>query len=385
MENNQQIKFIARTFYGLESVLAKELQQLGARDVKELNRAVRFTGDIGFMYKANYKLRTAIDILQTVTIFHFYQEDDYYKKIYSIPWDEHFGLGKTFRIKVVAHNSSFRNTHYAELLTKDAVVDKFKDNYEGERPNVDAKNPDVQLFVHIEDNKASVYLNTSGQQLFKRGYRTERHEAPINEVLAAGMLKLAGWPKQQDFLDPMCGSGTLLIEAILAAQNIPSGVVRKEWSFMHLKSFDEKLWEKIKEVSINKIEYFSPKFYASDKSGKAVSQTLTHLKNIKLDDVVQLEKADFFEYQKSEKPKFIISNPPYDVRLEENLAEFYDEVGTMLKHAFTNSEAWFIAPKGEIKRNIGLKPMKRYRLFQGKIECEFNGYSLYKGSKRIKE
>jgi putative N6-adenine-specific DNA methylase len=384
MNNNEPIKFIARTFYGLEDVLAKELLSIGAREIKPLNRAVRFTGDLGFMYKANYRLKTAIDVLQTFSIFTFYKEEDFYKKLNSLPWEHYFGPDKTFRVKVICNNSIFNNSHYVALYAKDAIVDRFKDLHQ-ERPDIDVKNPDVPIFIHIDRNRASVYLNSSGAPLFKRGYRTERHDAPINEVLASGLLQLAGWPKQMDFLDPMCGSGTMLIEALLLANNMPSGVIRKDWAFTHWRNFDKELWEKIQKSSLDKITYFSPKFYASDASAKAVMQTIKHLRNIKMEDMAEVEACDFMTAPKSDSPKFIISNPPYDKRIQKNLDSFYRQIGDMLKQDYAGSEAYFIGPIGDVRRNIGLKPSKKYKFYQGKIECEFLGFNMYKGSKRVKE
>ncbi len=376
-------KMLAQTFFGLEGVLAEELKSIGARDVKELNRAVSFKGDLGFMYKANFRLQTALNILYPIETFTFYNEDKFYKKVNHIEWEKYFGLEKTFRVQAVTNRSSLSHSHYASLLCKDAIVDRYREKFDHQRPNVDSKNPDIPIFLHIDGDKASLYLNSSGAPLFKRGYKTEHHEAPINEVLAAGILRLAGWPKPMDFWDPMCGSATFVVEAIMMAKNMPAGVVRKEYGFMHWKDYDEKLWEKIKEVSLDKIEYFHNNFYASDLNANYVSVAKKHLQNVLLDDMVELKQADFLQAQTVESPRFIIANPPYDNRIQANLPEMIERIGALLKHDYPGAEAWFISPVGTVKKYIGLKQTKRRKLFQGKIECELTGYKMYEGSKKI--
>ncbi|MCT4665229.1 MAG: THUMP domain-containing protein [Flavobacteriales bacterium] len=387
MMQNDNLNIVVRTFSGLEQVLSEELKRIGGRDVKIKNRAVSCKGDIGFVYKANFRLRTAIDVLVEIDYFRFYNEDDYYNNINNINWEHHISIAKSFVVKAVAFNShTFNNTHYLELKTKDGIVDRFKEVYNGERPNVDAKRPDVPVFVHVEETRATVYLNSSGQPLFKRGYRTEKHQAPINEVLASGLLKLAGWPKEKDFYDPMCGSGTFLIEAIFHAQDIPGGIIRRNWAFMHWRGFDKALWQKIKEVSIDKITYFGHQFYGADKQGKCLAMTKKHLENVKLDDVVSLQKSDFLEEQKPLQNCFIMSNPPYNMRIKSELMELYSGIGNCLKQNYSGSEAWFIAPRHELSKKIGLKPKKKYgRIFQGKIECELIGVEMYQGSKKFKK
>ncbi|MGB0870015.1 MAG: THUMP domain-containing class I SAM-dependent RNA methyltransferase [Flavobacteriales bacterium] len=377
-------KMLAQTFFGLEGVLAEELKSIGARDVKELNRAVSFKGDLGFMYKANFRLQTALNILYPIETFTFYNEDKFYKKVKQIEWEKHFGVKKTIRVQAVTHRSSLSHSHYAALLCKDAIVDRYREICDNERPNIDSKDPDVPIYLYIDGDKASLYLNSSGAPLYKRGYKTERHEAPINEVLAAGILKLAGWPKPMDFWDPMCGSATFVVEAILMAKNMPAGVVRENYGFMHWNSFDKDLWEKIKEVSLDKIEYFHNNFYASDLSASYVNVAKKHLKNIFLDDLVELKQADFLQPQNIESPRFIVSNPPYDRRIKKDLPKMVEDIGALLKHQYEGSEAWFISPIGTVKKYIGLKAAKRRKLFQGKIECELTGYKMYAGSKKYK-
>jgi len=380
---NKDSQMLAKTFYGMEEVLAEELRKLGAKDVKKLNRAVSFVGDLGFMYKANFCLRTALNISVPLFDFRFFNEEKYYKKMKSFDWTSLFDIDQTFKVDVVADESSFSNTHFAALLTKDAIVDCFREKT-GKRPNVGKENPDIKIFVYAKEKDAIVYLDSSGDSLYKRGYKTEAFKAPINEVMAAGLIKLSGWHGRGNFLDPMCGSGTILCEAAMMVCNIPAGINRKNYSFMNWQNFDKELWDTIRGSAIDKIQDMPCQIFGFDIDADAIRQTKQNLANLFLEDKVEVIEMDFLESDSHDEPYFIISNPPYNKRIIADVEGLYSEIGNTLKNYYQGSKAWFISPETSIVKNIGLKPDKKIDLFQGKIPCKFVGYSMYSGSKKRK-
>lgn len=377
-------QMLAKTFYGMEGVLAEELRKLGARQVKPLNRAVSFVGDLGFLYKANFCLRTALSISVPLFDFRFYNEDKYYKKLKAIDWTEIFDVDQSFLVDVVADEDSFKNSHFAALLTKDAIVDCFREKTT-KRPNVDKDNPDIRIFVYVRDKEATVYLNSSGTPLYKRGYKDGAFKAPINEVMAAGLIKLSGWHGRGNFLDPMCGSGTILCEAAMLSCNIPAGINRKEYSFMNWNNFDEELWDTIRGAAIDRIQDLPCKIYGFDKDPEAVTQTKKNLANLFLEDKIEVMEMDFFESDGNGESYFMICNPPYNKRIVADIEQLYTEIGQTLKHYYEGSKAWFISPEDSMQKNIGLRPDKKINLFQGKIPCKFIGFSMYSGSKKAKK
>ena len=349
----------------------------------KMNRAVSFVGDLGFLYKANFCLRTALSISIPLFDFRFYNEDKYYKKVKSFDWSNLFSVDQTFIVDVVADEASFRNTHFAALLTKDAIVDSFRDKL-GKRPNVSKDDADIKIFVYVKEKEAIVYLDSSGSPLFKRGYKTEAFKAPINEVMAAGLIKLSGWHGRGNFLDPMCGSGTILCEAAMLSSNIPAGINRKNYGFMNWKNFDSELWDTIRNAAIDRIEEMPCKIYGFDIDPDAIRQAKSNLANLFLEDKVEVLEMDFLESDSNDDTFFIISNPPYNKRIVADVEALYSEIGNTLKNYYQGSKAWFISPETSIVKNIGLKPDKKIDLFQGKIPCKFVGYSMYSGSKKRK-
>jgi putative N6-adenine-specific DNA methylase len=382
MENN--FKMIAKTMYGFEPVLAKELMALGAMDVKEGTRNVSFVGDTGFMYKANLCLRTAIKILKPYQSFKIFSEDDLYKQIYDLPWENFMDVNDTLAIDATVHSDTFTHSKYISLKTKDAIVDRFRDKF-GKRPDVDLDFPTLRLNIHIEKNFCNVSFDSSGQSLHKRGYKTATNIAPINEVLAAGMLLLSGWDGQCDFMDPMCGSGTILIEAAMIACNIPPNLNRKEFAFERWKDWDEDLFEKIEASVLKKMREFHFKIKGYDTSPSAVHKAIDNIENANLSEFIKVERQDFFASQKEgERHLHMLFNPPYGERLEIDMPKFYKEIGDTLKQSYPGTDAWFITSNLEAIKHVGLRPSRKIKLYNGALESKLLKYQIYQGSKKVK-
>lgn len=382
MQNN--FKMIAKTMYGFESILAKELMALGAMDVKEGTRNVSFVGDIGFMYKANLCLRTAIKILKPYCSFKIFSEEDLYKEIYNLPWEDLMDVEDTLAIDATVHSDTFTHSQYISLKTKDAIVDRFRDKF-GKRPSVDLDFPTLRVNIHIEKNFCNVSFDSSGQSLHKRGYKTATNIAPINEVLAAGMLLLSGWDGQCDFLDPMCGSGTILIEAAMIACNIPPNLNRKEFAFERWKDWDEDLFEKIEASVLKKVREFHFSIKGYDTAPSAVHKATDNIENANLSEFIKVQRQDFFASEKeNDRHLHIVFNPPYGERLEIDMPKFYKEIGDTLKQSYPGTDAWFITSNIESIKHVGLRPSKKYKLFNGALESKFLKYQIYQGSKKAK-
>ncbi|PRX42885.1 THUMP domain-containing class I SAM-dependent RNA methyltransferase [Salegentibacter salegens] len=382
MENN--FKMIAKTMYGFEPVLAKELMALGAMDVKEGTRNVSFVGDKGFMYKANLCLRTAIKILKPYQSFKIFSEEDLYKQIYALPWENFMDVDDTLAIDATVHSETFTHSQYISLKTKDAIVDRFRDKFD-KRPNVDLDFPTLRVNIHIEKNFCNVSFDSSGQSLHKRGYKTATNIAPINEVLAAGMLMLSGWDGQCDFLDPMCGSGTILIEAAMIACNIPPNLNRKEFAFERWKDWDEDLFEKIEASVLKKVREFHFTIQGYDTAPSAVHKAIDNIENANLTEFVKVKRQDFFASEKEgERHLHMLFNPPYGERLEIDMPKFYKEIGDTLKQAYPGTDAWFITSNLEAIKHVGLRPSRKFKLYNGALESKLLKYQIYQGSKKAK-
>ncbi len=374
------IQFVAKTFQGLEEVLADELRDLKATNIKIQNRAVLFSGDKAMMYRANYHLRTAISILKPVKEFVANNEDQLYKEIGKIAWDGFIGVNDTLSVTAVTFGKVFTHSKYVALKTKDAIVDQFRRKY-GKRPDVNTQNPDLKIQVHIAQNKCSVLLDSSGEPLFKRGYRINTVQAPINEVLAAGMIMLSGWDYQCDLLDPMCGSGTLLIEAAMMANGVAPGTYRKKFGFESWTDFDADLFESITEETHGN-EKFNYKIIGSDVSSSAISIAQKNIKQAFLSKKIEVKQNNFFDIKSSTKG-IIITNPPYGERLQpDDLKIFYQKIGDKLKQDFGGYTAWIIGSNTEVMKFIGLRPDKKIKLYNGPLECSFRKFTMYDGSKK---
>ncbi|HLV13685.1 MAG TPA: THUMP domain-containing protein [Xanthomarina sp.] len=382
MENN--FKMVAKTLFGFEELLAKELTQLGAQDVKIGVRNVSFVGDKGFMYKANLALRTAIKILKPIETFKVRNEKDLYDKIYNMPWEHYVKPSGTIAVDATINSDVFTHSLYIAQKTKDAVVDKFRDTT-GERPNVDLKFPDLKINVHIDREVCNISLDSSGDSLHKRGYKTATNIAPINEVLAAGMVMLSGWDGQSDFMDPMCGSGTILAEAAMIACNIPPNLMRKEFAFERWADWDVDLFEKIEESLLSKTRDFHHKIIGYDKSPSAVTKAKENIKNAHLDEFVSIQHEDFFKTQKGGSNKLhMVFNPPYGERLDIDMEEFYKNIGDTLKQGYPGTDAWFITSNLDALKHVGLRPSRKIHLVNAKLEARFVKYVMYEGSKKAK-
>jgi len=370
--------------YGFESVLARELRNLGAQDVREGVRNVKFSGDKGFMYKANLALRTAIRILVPIHTFKLYNEDDLYNNLLKIKWENYFDVNKTFAINSAVHSDNFTNSHYVSLKSKDAIVDYFRRKYQ-DRPNIDIKHPDVLFNIHIQKDTCTVSLDSSGDSLHKRGYKSETNIAPINEVLAAGLVLLTGYDGTQHFIDPMCGSGTILIEAAMIANNIPVNINRPEFAFEKWNDFDEDLFELIHDSLLKKVRNSSQKIIGFDKAPSAVRKATNNVANASLEEFITIERQNFFDTEKPVEGKTIVLfNPPYGERLEINVPVFYKEIGNSLKQHYTDTNAWFITSDFTTGlKSVGLRTSKKIKVYNGKLECRFVKYEMYKGSKKL--
>lgn len=382
MGNN--FKMLAKTMFGFEPLLAKELQNLGAIDVKEGVRSVAFYGDIGFMYKANLSLRTAIKILKPFKSFKIYSEEDLYKEISKIDWEKYLSATDSLAIDATVHSERFTHSKYVALKSKDAIVDQFREKF-GKRPDIDLEHPTIRLNIHIEKEFCTVSLDSSGQSLHKRGYRLSTNIAPINEVLAAGMLLHSGWNGQCDFMDPMCGSGTILIEAAMIACNIPPNLNRKEFGFERWKDWDENLFEKIQSSVLSKVRDFHFSMKGYDTLLSAVYKANENVKNANLSEFIKIEQQDFFESEKqTERHLHMVFNPPYGERLEVDMPVFYKGIGDTLKQNYPDTNAWFITSNLEALKFVGLKPSRKIKLFNGALESRFVKYEIYKGSRKGK-
>lgn len=372
------MQLIAKTLYGLEEVLAKELIAMGANDVEIGRRMVSFTGDKALMYRANYACRTALRILKPIKQFRANNPDEVYNIIKEIDWTEYLPEKKTFAIDSVVYSESFTHSKFVAYRVKDAIVDYFAE-HELARPSVRINNPDIQLHIHISHNNCTIALDSSGESLHKRGYRTEEGAAPLNEVLAAGMVMLTGWHGQSPVIDPMCGSGTLLIEAVLIALNIAPGVFRTKYAFEKWSDFDADLFEAIS-TDDSKEREFKYKAYGYDVSPKAIAAANKNVKNAGLSQYIELKVQDFKDMTQAPAKGMLITNPPYGERLQaRELMNMYEMIGERLKHVFSGYDAWIITSNEEGLIKIGLKPTRRIRLNNGSLECEFRQYEMYSG------
>jgi putative N6-adenine-specific DNA methylase len=373
-----EFELIAKTFMGLEPVLAQELTQLGANNVQIGRRMVSFTGDKEMMYRANFQLHTAIRILKPIKHFKAKSADDVYNEVQKIDWSELIEDGKTFSVDSVVYSEEFRNSRFVTYKVKDAIVDQFREKT-GSRPNISISNPDMRLHIHIAEDDATLSLDSSGESLHRRGYRQESVEAPLNEVLAAGMILMTGWKGDTDFIDPMCGSGTLLIEAALIAHNMSPGIFRKEYAFEKWPDFDQELFDRVYNDDTQERE-FTHHIYGYDIDIKAVNTARINVKAAGLSNDITIEQGDFKDFKKPAEKSLMVMNPPYGERISTpNLLGTYKMIGERLKHQFMGNEAWILSYREECFDQIGLKPSIKIPVYNGSLECEFRKYSIFDG------
>ena len=383
MKQQADFLMLAKTFKGLEEVLAQELIELGANDVQLERRAVSFRGDKALLYRANLCLRTAIRILVPIASFKAKDTDALYDQVKALNWSQYMTADQTFAIDATVYSESFRNSRFVTYRVKDAIADYWIDKAH-KRPSVSTQIPDILLNVHVANEQVTISLDSSGESLHKRGYRVATTEAPISEVLAAGMLLLAGWKGQSDFYDPMCGSGTLLIEAALIARNIAPGVFRSSFAFEKWPDFDADLWNDIYNDDSNERD-FTHHIYGSDASFYAIQQAAKNVKSAGVAKDIELKQIRMEEIKEVHaEGALVMLNPPYGERLKSNkeMEDLYSAIGTTLKHQFTGSTAWIISSNVEAMKCIGLKPSKKYHLLNGELDCQFNKYELFQGKRK---
>ncbi len=373
---------VVKTLFGLEEILTDELSRIGITQVTKLRRAVQFEGSLSDIYNCNLHLRTALSVLVKVSIGSVSNENELYQYIKSIKWDEYFELSNTIAISVVSVSKQMTHSLFLEQKTKDAVVDYFRDKY-GERPDVDVKNPDVKISIYQTDNSCSVYLDSSGKPLYFRGFNKEIGEASINECLAAGIIYISGWNKKDEFIDPMCGSGTFLSEAYMMACNIPSTMQRKGFSFKNWINFDSAIWEEILNKAQSQITETEASIFGFDINPEAVLLARNNMYKVDKNNSVRVTPADFFELNATSDSGIIVSNPPYGTRIRlDDSNEFYKRIGNKLKFGFQGYTAWIISSDLTAIKFIGMKPDKKLVLFNGQLECRLHKFSIYKGKKK---
>ncbi len=381
---HKNFKMLAKTLYGFEPLLAKELRNLGAGNVREGNRMVTFEGDLGFLYKANLCLRTALKVFRPIHFGKVFNEKQLYEQLYTLNWPNHFGANTTFAFDTTLYSDSFKNSMFVSLKAKDALVDKFR-AMGHKRPDVDSRSAQVRIHLHLQNNDLTVSLDSSGASLHQRGYRIATNIAPINEVLAAGLLLLSGWDGCTDFLDPMCGSGTVLIEAAMIACNIPPNINRQDFAFRYWSDFDAQLFDKITDASLNKTREFHHKIIGYDKAPSAIRKATENIQNANLTEYITVERKDFFNTKKPTKgPLHLLFNPPYGERLPVAITTFYSKIGDTLKRAYPGTLAWFITSNLEALKFVGLRPSKKIKVFNAKLESRLVMYELYEGSRKKK-
>ena len=383
---SENFKMIAKTFYGFEEILSEELLKLGAQKIIKGNRNVSFYGDKGFMYKSNISLRTALKIIKPIKEFKFKDIDEYYKKIYEIKWEDYLDFNSSFLINSVVFNSKiFNNSKFTSLKAKDAIVDRFRNKFKN-RPSINSFNPELKIEIHVNRNFCTISLDSSGESLHKRGYKKYNSAAPLNEVLAAGIILMSAWDKKSDLLDPMCGTGTFLIEAAMIARNIAPNHNRLAFAFEKWKDWDNELFETIEESVKSKEIEFEHKLYGFDISSAIIKKAE---KNIEISDLgvdIEIVKKDFLTSIKTDNEKLhVLINPPYDKRISADVNQLYKKIGDTLKNNYLYSDVWIITANLEAVKSIGLKSSKKIKLFNANLESRLLNYKIYPGSMKHKD
>jgi putative N6-adenine-specific DNA methylase len=380
-KHNQVFEMVGKTLYGLEEILAGELIALGANDVQIGRRMVSFSGDQELLYKANLYCRTALRILKPICHFKATDAETVYRKAKEVQWEDYISLDKTFAIDSVIHSEDFNHSKFVAYKTKDAIVDYFTEKC-GKRPSVRINNPDIYIHVHISHNDCTLSIDSSGESLHKRGYRIEQTEAPLNEVLAAGMILKTGWQGESHFVDPMCGSGTLLIEAAMIALNIPPGIYRKEFAFEKWIDFDRELFDRVYNDESDERQ-FTFKCYGSDISPIAIEAAEKNARNAGLTKYIELKVLPFQQYNEAPRPGIMVTNPPYGERISSrDLTGLYTMMGERMKHVFMDYNVWIISYRKESFEKISLRPSEKMKLMNGSLECEYRRYEMFEGANK---
>lgn len=378
---SKELTLTVKCFFGFEATITEELNELGYHKITKLNRAVQLTGNWEDVYYLNLHLRCAISILVEITTFKIKSEQDLYNQAMKIKWSNFFDVDKTIAVRGAIFTEIYTSTHYPNLLLKDAIVDHFRD-IDGNRPDVELKRPQVMLDLYINGNEATVSVNTSGNPLFQRGYRTTTGEAPINEVVAASLIRMSGWDRKTTFIDPFCGSGTFLIEAALLASGVPSNIERQHYAFKNFKNYDEELWEKTYSEATRIVKSLPCEIIGSDIMDEMVLKTRRNLRTFSFGRFVKVNAQPFNEVSSIDEPVFILTNPPYDERMDADVEELYQAIGTWLKHDVKQGLACIISSSEVGLKSIGLKPSRKVKVYNGNLDCSFRFYELFEG-KRI--
>jgi putative N6-adenine-specific DNA methylase len=373
-------QYTATTLAGLEEVLAQELIEIGADEVQIGRRSVYFSGDVKMLYKANYCLRTALRILVPIDSYKIYSVDDLYQRAKNFKWEELFDCDQTFAIQSTVFSDLFDNSMYASLKLKDAIVDRFRYKFD-KRPNVDSKNPDVLINLHISAEFCTISLDSSGESLHKRGYRVGQNEAPMSEVLAAGLLRLSDWDQKSELIDPMCGSGTIAIEAAMLANGIYPGSIRKNFGFKNWRSFNPELFKWL-EDEVQPVAHVPVKISASDILRRNVDIASKNADEAGVASLIDFKVSDFKLLEPASEKPFLLFNPPYGERMTPDDTNFYSMIGERLKHHYTDATVWMISTPQCLK-SIGLRPSRKIPILNGSLECSFRKYELYSGSKKV--
>ncbi len=375
------MELVAKTLYGLEEVLKKEIEILGGNEIKIGNRVVTYQGDMKLLYESNLWLRTAISVLIPIKKFRFNDDKDLYRKFSKINFSEFMEVNDTFAAKGAVHSKQFKHSGYPMLVLKDAIADHFRERF-GERPSVDLEKPKILFDVHIDEHACTVSLNSSGAPLYHRGYRKKTGEAPLNEVVASGLIYLSGWDQKSNFIDVFCGSGTLPIEAALMANGIPANIARKRYGFQNWRNYDRQLWDSIYKSAPNfpkrDLDF---KIIGSDTDGDVVLRARENIKALPLGKTISFEIKDFNDQQKPEGKGVLISNPPYGERLKlEEIGDLYQGMGNFFKRQMQGYNCWVISSNFDALKRIELKPSKKIQVYNGALSCDFRKFEIFEGS-----
>jgi putative N6-adenine-specific DNA methylase len=384
VEDNNQ--YVAKTFAGLEHLLAHELVAIGANDIDVHTRSVSFSGDKSIMYKANYLTRTSLRILKEIARFNVTGQVSLYEGVKNIDWTQYLNVDQTFAIDSFCNQGPFNNTMFISLKAKDAIVDQFREKF-NKRPSIDKDYAQVRIDIHIYKEECVILLDSSGSSLHKRGYRINQVAAPLKESLAAGLIMLSGWDKKSTFIDGMTGSGTFAVEAALMAKNVPAGYFRKEFGFENWIDFDRDLWNQIVVEGEKQIVPLECNIIGLDTNREAVKIARENTKEAGLRGEVEIMNESFFNYTPPNDPGTVFINPPYGERLEmgEDMIGFYKEIGDALKKNFSGYTAWVISSNLVALKNIGLKPSRRIPVFNGALESKFVKFELFRGSHKERQ
>ena len=377
---DEELIITLKCFFGFEETLKEELLEYGYDQIEILNRAVQIQGTWKDVYYLNLHSRCSISILVEIASFRIKTENNLYQSASKIKWSNIFDVNKTFAVKGAIYSDIFTNTHYPYLLVKDAIVDHFRDKTD-DRPNIEIKRPQVLIDVYIRNNQVTISVNTSGNPLFQRGYRNAAGEAPINEVVAASLIRMSGWDRKTNLMDPFCGSGTILIEGALLSTGIPSNIERQHYAFKNFKNFDQNLWDEIYGKAIRIVRKLPCKFLGSDISDEMVLKSRRNLREFSFGRFIEISGKPFNEVRKSDESVFIISNPPYGQRLEIE-EELYAQIGSWLKHEIKEGTACIISSSEEGFKSIGLKHSKKVKVYNGNLDCSFRCYELFEGKRK---